>query len=76
MLISLQLHTYGGQGWISCISGGTYFRLSGGFSSEGLYRWVGLEKKDDFSFWIEICDWGVSFCFAVATIEYSFSLIK
>ena len=34
MFISSQLHSYGGQGWMYCIYGGTYFRLTVRFSYE------------------------------------------
>ena len=35
MLITSQLHTFLGQGWISCIYGGTSCSLTGGLSYEG-----------------------------------------
>ena len=53
MLIVSQLHTYGGQVWMSFISGGTSYGLPGRLSYEGLSRWGGEEKKGNFRFWIE-----------------------
>ena len=69
MIISSQLQNYGGQVWMSCISGGTSYRLSGKFSCEGLSLWGGEEKKCDFRFWIESDAWRVSFCFRFSTIK-------
>ena len=68
MIISSQLHTYGGQGWITCISGGTSCRFPGMFITEGLYLWDGEEKKGNSRFWIESDAYRVSFCFSTLDI--------
>ena len=44
-MISSQLHTYVGQYWMSCKSGGTSCSLPGRFSYEGISFWGGEEKK-------------------------------
>ena len=54
ILISSQLHTYGGKCWMPCISVGASCGFPGRFSSEGWSCWGSGEKRATSGFWLKV----------------------
>ena len=71
MLITSQLYTYYGKGWMYCISGGTSCSFPGRLIYEGCYCWMAKEKRTNSGFGLKVMLGGYIYISVHYTLQLS-----